>query len=106
MLAVLYGRSILIYLPSKKFLVTLGSLFLFALAGWFWFSYRPHYEAPRPSETAMALETQKEALAKDSDNDGLKDWEEVLWKTDTHQADTDGDGTNDKDEVAASRNPL
>ena len=42
----------------------------------------------------------------DSDNDGLKDWEEVLWGTDPHNPDTDGDGTPDGAEVAAGRNPL
>jgi hypothetical protein len=46
------------------------------------------------------------ALAIDSDHDGLRDWEEVLWKTDSKIADTDGDGTNDGDEVKAGRNPL
>lgn len=43
---------------------------------------------------------------KDSDNDGLKDWEETLWKTDKNNSDTDGDGTSDGEEVKAGRNPL
>lgn len=43
---------------------------------------------------------------KDSDGDGLKDWEEVLLGTDPHNPDTDGDGTSDGKEVAAGRNPL
>lgn len=43
---------------------------------------------------------------KDSDNDGLKDWEEALWGTDPNNPDTDGDGTNDGDEVNVGRNPL
>jgi hypothetical protein len=42
----------------------------------------------------------------DSDNDGLKDWEETLWGTDPHKADTDGDGTPDGQEVKDGRNPL
>jgi hypothetical protein len=45
-------------------------------------------------------------LDKDSDNDGLKDWEEVLWKTDPQNSDTDGDGTPDGAEVLAGRDPL
>jgi len=36
---------------------------------------------------------------KDTDGDGLADWEEVLWSTDPNKADTDGDGVLDKDEV-------
>jgi len=42
---------------------------------------------------------------KDSDNDGLLDWEETLWSSNSNEADTDGDGTNDGDEVKANRNP-
>lgn len=35
----------------------------------------------------------------DSDGDGLKDWEEVLWKTDPRRADSDSDGIKDGDEA-------
>ncbi len=35
----------------------------------------------------------------DTDSDGLKDWEEVLWGLDSKKADTDGDGIDDKKEV-------
>ncbi len=45
-------------------------------------------------------------LNKDTDKDGLKDWEEVLWKTDPNNPDTDGDGTPDGEEVKEGRNPL
>jgi hypothetical protein len=46
------------------------------------------------------------AITQDSDNDGLKDWEETLWGTDPHNPDTDGDGTPDGEEVDAGRNPT
>lgn len=42
----------------------------------------------------------------DSDNDGLQDWEEVLWGTDPFNSDTDNDGTTDGAEIAVGRNPL
>jgi hypothetical protein len=42
---------------------------------------------------------------KDSDGDGLKDWEEDLWGTDPRKKDTDGDGTDDGEEVDTGRNP-
>ena len=45
-------------------------------------------------------------LTKDSDSDGLKDWEEELWETDLLNPDTDGDGTNDSEEIRERRNPL
>ncbi len=35
----------------------------------------------------------------DTDQDGLKDWEEVLWKTDPNNPDTDGDGITDYEEA-------
>lgn len=34
----------------------------------------------------------------DTDGDGLKDWEEILWKTSPKNADTDGDGIGDREE--------
>ncbi len=49
---------------------------------------------------------QTEVNTKDSDNDGLPDWEEVLIGTDPRKADTDGDGTSDGAEIKAERNPL
>lgn len=42
----------------------------------------------------------------DTDNDGLKDWEELLWATDANKKDTDGDGTPDGEEVKDGRDPL
>lgn len=47
-----------------------------------------------------------EILNKDADGDGLKDWEEELWKTDLKNPDTDGDGTADGEEIRLRRNPL
>jgi len=46
------------------------------------------------------------ALFVDTDNDGLKDWEEDLWKTDKSDSDTDKDGVSDFEEVRNGRNPL
>lgn len=59
------------------------------------------YVAPKISVSATSA-----LLAKDSDGDGLKDWEEQLWKTDPARADTDGDGTPDGAEIKAGRDPL
>ena len=41
----------------------------------------------------------------DSDNDGLKNWEESLWKTGANNPDSDGDGTVDGVEVRSNRDP-
>lgn len=39
----------------------------------------------------------------DSDNDGVRDWEELLLGTDPHNPDTNGDGVSDGEEVRAAR---
>jgi len=53
-----------------------------------------------------AVEAQNE-LAKDSDNDGLSDYDELfVYKTDPYNPDTDGDGFLDGDEVTNGFNPL
>lgn len=46
------------------------------------------------------------AAALDTDGDGLKDWEELLYKSDPTNSDSDGDGTTDGAEVKASRDPA
>ncbi len=42
----------------------------------------------------------------DDDNDNLLDTDESTYNTDPLNADTDGDGISDKDEIDAGRNPL
>jgi hypothetical protein len=41
-----------------------------------------------------------ELVNKDTDLDGILDWEEALWGTDPTKKDTDGDGVNDDVEIA------
>ena len=57
-------------------------------------------------ESLLGTKTKYEENLKDSDNDGLKDWEEELYKTDLHNPDTDGDGYLDGEEVNSGHNPL
>ena len=45
-------------------------------------------------------------FSKDTDQDGLPDWEEGLRGTDSARADTDGDKTTDGEEVLLGRDPL
>ncbi len=45
-------------------------------------------------------------IYKDTDGDGLKDWEEDLWKTNLEDPDTDKDGTIDFEEIREGRDPL
>ena len=43
---------------------------------------------------------------KDSDNDGLMDWQETIWKTDPCKPDSDSDGYLDGEEVTSGYNPI
>lgn len=47
-----------------------------------------------------------EPFNKDSDRDGLPNWEEKLRGTDPEKSDTDGDGASDGEEINLGRNPL
>lgn len=96
------------YLPSKKivFLVIIIGL---VAGGWFWFpKIKNALKKEPPAKTSLktAPQEQSNIAEKDSDNDGLKDWEEVLWKTDAKNPDTDADGTPDGKEVEEGRNPA
>jgi hypothetical protein len=42
----------------------------------------------------------------DGDEDGLPDWLEEFYKSDPNNPDTDGDGTNDGDEIKEKRDPT
>lgn len=101
------------YLPSKGFLAISGaSLLSMSLIGIVFYGSRGEVtsrELVIPTlalvdETAKAI--QKELTENDSDNDGLKDWEEALWGSDPNQVDSDGDGTSDGEEVKMGRNPT
>jgi len=96
------------YLPSRKFavfvlalLLAVGELFLFfgggAMLG---------KTANAPKKEIVSEAVRGGNGQKDSDSDGLKDWEEVLWKTDPRNPDTDGDGTPDGEEVKLGRDPT
>jgi hypothetical protein len=61
-----------------------------------------HVTTPEVSsdpETLVATTPTKAAL--DSDGDGVPDWQEVLWRTDPNNPDTDGNGISDAEEIAS-----
>ncbi|TSD03185.1 MAG: thrombospondin type 3 repeat-containing protein [Parcubacteria group bacterium Athens0714_16] len=59
-----------------------------------------------PVSTETKTTTQNTVSEIDSDNDGLPDWKEILWKTDPKVSDTDSDGMNDGEELKNNRNPI
>jgi len=94
------------YLPSKKFSLILLSIIV-ALGIIYGFSLFKKPKTISLSNTKTENQASAPAfLNLDSDNDGLKDWEEALWKTDPQKADSDGDGTVDGEEVRLDRDPT
>ena len=99
------------YLPSKKFLLIILSI-LFTLGIVYAGFYLSTHQIFNKVAVEGELETQQRvqevtaSLQKDSDDDGLKDWEEVLWRTDSNKADSDGDGRLDGEEVKTNHDPL
>ncbi len=52
-------------------------------------------------------QTQSELQAKDTDSDGLNDWDELnVYKTSPYLADTDSDTFNDKQEIESGNDPT
>lgn len=92
--------------PSKKILLLLilaGGV----LAGAYFFKLQKDgTENSQLTAVQNSSQTGNTIYEKDSDNDGLKDWQEILYGTDPNNPDTDGDGTPDGEEVRLGRNPL
>lgn len=102
------------FLPSAQFIRVVGALAI--VVGGITLAY---YFSSTPSEVAQTQSGEsagslvpvsnpllQQAADIDTDKDGLRDWEERLWKTNVLVADSDGDGTNDKNEIDTNRNPL
>ncbi len=60
----------------------------------------------RDSNISTSTDKAYPNYSKDTDSDGLYDWEEVLWGTNINKKDTDGDGVNDGEEAKSNRDPL
>ena len=89
------------FLPSKKIIFLV--IFIIVIVAVFAILNRKS-EPKSPAGEKKTGNTDVEI--NDSDNDGLADWEEVLWKTDPNNPDTDSDGTNDGEEIRTGRNPT
>lgn len=97
---------------SKTFVVIVAILILFAgfLTGGFLIIKTRAGTASISGQISYLLgkqeltETEKKQL--DSDHDGLKDWEETIYKTDPNDPDTDNDGYLDGEEVATGYDPT
>jgi len=66
------------------------------------FSKKADFSGISPWSKEIIIESQDI----DQDNDGLANWQEDLYKTDSNNPDTDGDGYLDGEEINLGRNPL
>jgi hypothetical protein len=58
------------------------------------------------SNNVKSVVVVKDIISKDTDGDGLKDWEEPLWGMDPKKIDTDGNGKTDLEEVREAQSAL
>lgn len=88
--------------------IILGALLaLLVIALFFWLSGEKFLQKNRTRDAGLTAESLAIVKANgDPDHDGLKNWEEALWKTDPNNPDTDGDGTPDGQEIKENRDPL
>lgn len=66
----------------------------------------PTFEADVDTLAVTIAEGNRQFQEQDTDNDGLRDWEEFLYQTDPENPDTDGDGALDGAEVNRGYDPL
>lgn len=93
-------------IPHKNLLVS-GIVALFILGVGLYMNKAPKSEQPLAGKISTSTSsTSTDISVRDSDNDGLPDWEERLYGADPLNPDTDGDGTTDGKEIAEERNPT
>jgi len=94
----------------RKIFIPLIVILVVAISAFFIFrksSNEEEYKVSiKESSVEETLQDLKKNPNKDTDGDGLKDWQEALWQTDKENPDTDGDGKADGEEVSAGTNPL
>lgn len=100
---------------QKIAIISLAVFVLFLIIAWIYqfkksLSDPFTYKGPKEEQSAVvadpALAEQDALKKKDTDSDGLSDWDELnVYKTSPYLEDTDGDGTKDGDEVKASSDP-
>lgn len=96
------------YLPSKTFLKFFGIIIGVAILIWIVslvFFRKESYES-KNKQTDLLSSEELGVYGMDSDSDGVYDWEEGLWGTDSKKADTNDDGISDFDEISAKRRQI
>lgn len=95
------------FLPSKPFIISLVVVVALTIGVFLFISHQKDvsldYKNTLSEGQKIALQ---DIIDRDTDGDGVKDWEESLWGTDPTKADTNGDGVSDKEEVDNKRKEL
>ncbi len=92
------------YLPSKKFIkIALGALVVIFIIYMVFLYSKTYKSLKNPTITTTTVKVQ-DLLEKDTDGDGVKDWEEVLWGTDLNKTATFG--MSDKEYVENRRKEI
>ncbi len=76
------------YLPSKKFTKIAGVSLAVIVLGYFIFLYTKTYSSIKNPLIVTETTTPKEIIERDLDFDGVPDWEEALWGTDSNNPST------------------
>jgi hypothetical protein len=92
------------YLPSKQFSKFLGIALAIGICIFLILRFVDIKTSTRQKIQNIATREIVEEI--DTDNDGLKDWEEALWGMDFENADTDDDGILDGQEVEKIREEM
>jgi len=105
-----------IFKNPKKGITTVHFLVILLLVGFAGFiitsqltKKQAFQTSPQSTPSLIAHTIQDDSLSiaqKDSDSDGIKDWEEVIIRTDPNNPDTDGDGVLDGKETEQQRSPV
>ncbi len=100
------------FLPSKHFMSVAGSIVLVGglILGMRYVWLHRNTLRLTPQQKALHDSSQKisvgELIGRDTDSDGISDWEEALWGTDPQKVDTDGNGRTDKEEIDVRKAAL
>lgn len=90
----------LIFSPKNK-RVLFALLVLILVGSLFFLKNKSEYKNGPVQSTGLAYNNQTvgDLVNKDTDRDGILDWEEGLWRTDPTKVDTDNDGEPDSTEI-------
>ncbi len=94
------------YLPSKKFTLIVGTSAVVLLLGYFGYTYFASGKTIFTKKDPRVGVAVGDVINRDTDLDGIPDWEEALWGTDPEKKDSDGNGITDDVEINARRDAV